>query len=237
MKIRLISADQTRWSLQWHCCADVNWDEWQPPAHDQQTGAEYSEQQMEGYEPYCDDPDFIVCSLFELTTLVSYTTVWEMPFIRLESTVKLQWQSTEKFKLNVYLLFYSQCHHVFYGCFGWAHGSVVIMLPFAARTSVSIGDGARLELVDKFCYLIDMLNVNGHADAAVKARAWKRWNRFGQLVPLLTIKIVWREVILYIISVHSCMLYGSETWPPKKKENKTALRPAEMIIIRWRCDV
>ena len=39
----------------------------------------------------------------------------------------------------------------------------------AVRTSVDIGASAKLELVDKFCYLGDMLNVDGDADAAVEA--------------------------------------------------------------------
>jgi len=34
-------------------------------------------------------------------------------------------------------------------------------------------DGASLELVDKFCYLGDMLSADGGTDAAVE-----RWNRF-----------------------------------------------------------
>ena len=37
-------------------------------------------------------------------------------------------------------------------------------------TSVDIGASAKLELVDKFCYLGDMLSVDGDADAAVEAR-------------------------------------------------------------------
>jgi len=37
-------------------------------------------------------------------------------------------------------------------------------------TSVDIGASANLDLMDKFCYLGDMLNVDGDADAAVKAR-------------------------------------------------------------------
>jgi len=36
-------------------------------------------------------------------------------------------------------------------------------------TSVDIGASAILELVDKFCYLDDILSVDGGADAAVKA--------------------------------------------------------------------
>jgi len=37
------------------------------------------------------------------------------------------------------------------------------------RSSVDIGASANLELVDKFCYLGDMLSVDGDADAAVEA--------------------------------------------------------------------
>jgi len=43
-----------------------------------------------------------------------------------------------------------------------------------------------LELVDKFCYLDDMLSVDGDADAAVEVRIRIGWNEFWQLVPLLT---------------------------------------------------
>ena len=51
----------------------------------------------------------------------------------------------------------------------------------AVRTSVDIGASAKLELVDKFCYLGDMLSVDGDADAAVEARIRIGWNMFRQL--------------------------------------------------------
>jgi len=38
------------------------------------------------------------------------------------------------------------------------------------RTSVDISVNPNLELVDKFCYLGDMLSVDGYADAAVETR-------------------------------------------------------------------
>ena len=60
----------------------------------------------------------------------------------------------------------------------------------AGRTSVDIGASAKLELVGKFCYLGDMLSVDGDADVAVKARIRIGWNKFRQLVPLLTNKDV-----------------------------------------------
>ena len=53
-------------------------------------------------------------------------------------------------------------------------------------TSVDIGANADLELVDQFCYLGDMLSVDGDADAAVENRIQIGWNKFRQLVPLLT---------------------------------------------------
>jgi len=54
------------------------------------------------------------------------------------------------------------------------------------HTSVDIGASANLEVVDKFCYLGDMLSVDGDAESAVEARIRIVWNKFRQLVPLLT---------------------------------------------------
>jgi len=51
---------------------------------------------------------------------------------------------------------------------------------------VDIGASVDLEVVDKFCYLDDMLSVDGDADAAVEARIRIGWNKFRQLVPLPT---------------------------------------------------
>jgi len=60
----------------------------------------------------------------------------------------------------------------------------------AGRTSVDIWGSTKLELVDKFCYLGDILSVDGDADTAVEARIRIGWNKFRQLVPLLTNKDV-----------------------------------------------
>jgi len=43
-------------------------------------------------------------------------------------------------------------------------------------------------LVHKFCYLGDKLSVDGDADAAVETRIRIGWNKFMQMVPLLTNK-------------------------------------------------
>ena len=87
------------------------------------------------------------------------------------------------------------------------------------HTSVDIGASANLEVVDKFCYIGDMLSVDGDADAAVEARIQIGWNEFRQLVPLLTnrdISLI-RRGRLHSSCVPSSMLHGSETWPVRKK--------------------
>ena len=40
---------------------------------------------------------------------------------------------------------------------------------------MDIGVSANLEVVDKFCYLGDMMSVDGDADAAVEARMNPNW--------------------------------------------------------------
>jgi len=58
----------------------------------------------------------------------------------------------------------------------------------AGRTSVDIAASANVELVDKFCYLDDMLSVEGDAGATVEARIRVGWIKLRQLVPLLANK-------------------------------------------------
>jgi len=57
--------------------------------------------------------------------------------------------------------------------------------PVTGRTSVDDGGDANLELVDKFCYLGDMLSVDGNADADVETRIRIGRKKFRLLVPLL----------------------------------------------------
>ena len=51
---------------------------------------------------------------------------------------------------------------------------------------MDIDASAQLEVVDKFCYLSDILSVDGDTDAAVDAKIRAGWNKFRKLVPLLT---------------------------------------------------
>jgi len=78
------------------------------------------------------------------------------------------------------------------------------------------------------------LSVDGDADAAVEARIRIGWNKFRQLVPLLTNRDVSliRRGALYSSCVRTSTLHGSETWP-LRKENEVALQRAEMRMVRW----
>ena len=107
----------------------------------------------------------------------------------------------------------------------------------AGCTSVDIGVNA-MELVDKVCYLGVMLSVDGDADEAVETRIQNGWNKFRQLVPLLTNKDISLIVSgrLYSSCLRSSMLHGSETWPVRK-ENEVALQRAEMRMVIWMCGV
>jgi len=88
--------------------------------------------------------------------------------------------------------------------------------------------------VDNFFYLGDILSVDGDADAAMETRIQIGWNKFRQLIPLLTNKDVSLIVRgrLYSSCVQSSMLHGSETWPVRK-ENEVALQRAEMRMVTW----
>jgi len=62
----------------------------------------------------------------------------------------------------------------------------VNLVTSTGRTSIDIGISANLELVDKFCYLGDMLSVDGNADVLVEARIQTGWNKFSHLLPIKT---------------------------------------------------
>ena len=100
---------------------------------------------------------------------------------------------------------------------------------------MDIGASAKLELLDKFCYLGDMLSVDGDADAAVEARIRIYWNKFRQLVPLFTIKdmsLIMRGR-LYSSCVRNSMLHESETWPVKNVVDTSASRDENGQVDVW----
>ena len=65
-------------------------------------------------------------------------------------------------------------------------------------TSVDIGVNANLELVDKFCYLGDMLSVDGDADVAA---TWRVLKFFSNIVMTIIIIII----VIIIVIIISCV--------------------------------
>ena len=64
--------------------------------------------------------------------------------------------------------------------------------------------------MDKFCYLGDMLSIDTDVDVAVETRIRTGWNKFRQLVPVLTnrdISLIVRGR-LYNSCGQSTMLHG-----------------------------
>jgi len=90
------------------------------------------------------------------------------------------------------------------------------------------------------CYttydLGDMLSADRDTDAAVETRIQTGWNKFMQLVPVLTNKDISLTVRgrLYSSCVRSSMLHGSDTWSIRKA-NEVA--QAEMKMVRWMCGI
>ena len=97
--------------------------------------------------------------------------------------------------------------------------------------------GSNLEVVDKFCYLGDMLDAGGGTESSTVTRV-SGWKKFREVLPLLTTKAISLKVKgeLYAACVRSVMLYGSETWPIKVEESQR-LHRNEMSMIRWMCGV
>lgn len=98
--------------------------------------------------------------------------------------------------------------------------------------------GCNLEIVDRFCYLGDMLDAGGGAESSTITRVRSGWKKFRELLPLLTTRAVSLKVRgeLYATCVRSVMLHGSETWPVKTEDSQR-LHRNEMSMIRWMCGV
>ena len=107
----------------------------------------------------------------------------------------------------------------------------------AAQTPSSVTlAGCNLEVVEKFCYLGDMLEAGGGAEASSVTRVQCGWKKFRDLLPLLGSKAVSLETKgdLYRSCIQPVLLYGSETWPSKAEVTQRLARN-EMSMVRWMC--
>ena len=78
----------------------------------------------------------------------------------------------------------------------------------------------------------------GGAESSTVTRVRSVWEKFRELLPLLTTKAIFVEVKgeLYAAYVCSVMLYCSETWPIKVEESQR-LHRNEMSMIWWMCGI
>ena len=102
---------------------------------------------------------------------------------------------------------------------------------------VEVGDCV-LEVVDRFCYLGDMLSAGGGCIVAATARSKYAWGKFRENLPLLTSKPVPFDLrdCLFSSNVRSSMLHGTETWPMTSATLHRLCRN-DRAMIRWICGV
>ena len=99
-----------------------------------------------------------------------------------------------------------------------------------------LGPDSTLQIVDKFCYLGDV--IGGGAEEASRARIRCAWAKFRELAPILTSRGASLKMKgkIYKTCVRSVMVYGSETWA-MRVEDMHRLERTERMMIRWMCGV
>ena len=92
---------------------------------------------------------------------------------------------------------------------------------------VELDDGSKFELVEKFCYLGDMLCAGGGAEEASRTRVRSAWGKFNELAPVLTKRGVSLKLKgkIYDACVQRVLVYGSETWAIKAEDLARLRRP------------
>ena len=103
---------------------------------------------------------------------------------------------------------------------------------------VALGTEGKLECVDKFRYLGDMIEAGGGVGEASRARVRSAWAKFKELAPILTSRGASLKVKgkVYKACVQRVLVYGSETWA-MKMEDTHRLERAERMMVRWMCGV
>ena len=102
---------------------------------------------------------------------------------------------------------------------------------------VMIGD-EKLEVVQKFCYLEDMLSAGGGCELASITRCKCAWAKFRQLLPLLAIRhlLLLTRGRVYPTCVRRAMLHAAETWPVTVS-TLNRFRRNNLAIICWMCNI
>jgi len=90
---------------------------------------------------------------------------------------------------------------------------------------INLGDD-KIECMQKFCYLGDMLGAEGGAEPAVRNRVRCAWGKFHELAPILTRRGVPLKLKgkFYRACVQSVLLYGSDIWAMKVEDDNQLVR-------------
>ena len=101
-----------------------------------------------------------------------------------------------------------------------------------------LGDSDKIEVVEKFCYLGDVVGKGGGAEESSRARVRGAWGKFMELKKLLTARGASLKVKgkIYKACVQRVLVYGSETWPMKVDDMQRLVR-TENSMIRWMAGV
>ena len=102
-------------------------------------------------------------------------------------------------------------------------------------TEVEVGNES-LDVVADFCYLGDTLSSGGGCELADITCCKSAWNKFRELLPILTNKNLPATTRgrVYSSCVRSVMLYGSETWAVSASTLRRLLRN-DRAMVRWTC--
>src|SRR5437867_4295694 len=92
----------------------------------------------------------------------------------------------------------------------------------------------KIEVVEKFCYLGDVIGKGGGAEESSIARVRCAWGKFMDLKMLLTVRGASLRVKgkIYRVCVQRVLVYESETWAMKKIDLQRLLRTKNNIVRR-----
>ncbi len=94
--------------------------------------------------------------------------------------------------------------------------------------------GKRLNQVNCFKYLGSTITATGGCETDVKCRikaAWCKWKELSGVVCDKRMPI-WLKGKVYKTMIRPVLMYGSETWPLRRKEEQLIQR-TEMRMLRW----
>ena len=83
-----------------------------------------------------------------------------------------------------------------------------------------------------------MISAGGGCESAAITRAWTAWGKYRDLLPILSSKSVALKAKdrVYDTCVRSVMLYGSDTWVPRKTEREI-LQRNEISMLWHMCSI